>query len=509
MYQQSNHTAASGGKLRDIKEWWDQLGEIGPLFGYHPKASKTWLIVKPEFIQKAKDMFPDINITDVGHKYLGSYIGTDAGKQTFVEDKVKEWMKDIEDLADIATREPQAAYSAYIYGLSKRWNYVCRTTPGISQYLKKLEHKVKECFIPAIIDRAFGCQEIYRKIFALPIKEGGLGIVNLSLISDLEYEYSREATMELTEAIFQQAPSYIEDHDKLVKVKDKISSARRDFFKGKRSEIMLELNQNQKLQLDLASEKGASSWLSSLPLKSFGFVLNKQEFTDAIALRYNFTIKDSARKCVCGEANTINHALSCKRGGYVSLRHNSLRDMIAELLRTAGCKDVTTEPPLLPVSGAHLPRGSNTSDGARLDVSARSLWNPLERAFVDVRVFNAQAPSNRSLGATASMYSFHERQKKNAYNRRIIEIDHGTFTPIVFSTTGGMGHEAEVFFKKLADKMSRKTDQRYSEAMSFIRKRLRFDLLRTTIISLRGERGRSNNEASKISELDINLEPQI
>jgi hypothetical protein len=223
--------AASGGKLRDIKEWWDQLGEIGPLFGYHPKASKTWLIVKPEFIQKAKDMFPDINITDVGHKYLGSYIGTDAGKQTFVEDKVKEWMKDIEELADIATREPQAAYSAYIYGLSKRWNYVCRTTPGISQYLKKLEHKVKECFIPAIIDRAFGCQEIYRKIFALPIKEGGLGIVNLSLISDLEYEYSCKATMELTEAIFQQAPSYIEDHDKLIKVKEEISSARKDFFK--------------------------------------------------------------------------------------------------------------------------------------------------------------------------------------------------------------------------------------------------------------------------------------
>jgi hypothetical protein len=97
-------------------------------------------------------------------------------------------------------------------------------------------------------------------------------------------------------------------------------------------------------------------------LKAFGFVLNKQEFTDAIALRYNFTIIDSARKCVCGEANTINHALSCKRGGYVSLRHNSLRDMIAELLRTVGCKDVTTEPPLLPVSGVHLPRGSNISD---------------------------------------------------------------------------------------------------------------------------------------------------
>jgi hypothetical protein len=51
---------------------------------------------------------------------------------------------------------------------------------------------------------------------------------------------------------YQQAPSYIEDHDKLIKVKEEISSARKDFFKGKRSEILLELNQNQKLQLNLA-----------------------------------------------------------------------------------------------------------------------------------------------------------------------------------------------------------------------------------------------------------------
>ena len=107
------------------------------------------------------------------------------------------------------------------------------------------------------------------------------------------------------------------------------------------------------------------------------------------------------------------------------------------------------------------------------------------------------------------MYSYHERQKKNAYNRRIIDIDHGTFTPIVLSTTGGMGKEAETFFKKVADKMSRKTDQRYSEAISFIRKRLRFDLLRTTIIALRGERGRTNKDAVEISELDINIVPTV
>ena len=35
-----------------------------------------------------------------------------------------------------------------------------------------------------------------------------------------------------------------------------------------------------------AKEKGASSWLSVLPLEEFGFALNKGELRDALRLRY-------------------------------------------------------------------------------------------------------------------------------------------------------------------------------------------------------------------------------
>ena len=55
------------------------------------------------------------------------------------------------------------------------------------------------------------------------------------------------------------------------------------------------------------------------------------------------------------------------------------------------------------------------------------------------------------------MYTSHEKQKKNMYNKRIVEVKHGTFTPIVLSSTGGMGREANTYFKTLADKMSRKS----------------------------------------------------
>ena len=90
--------------------------------------------------------------------------------------------------------------------------------------------------------------------------------------------------------------------------------------------------------------------------------------------------------CVCGETNTLNHSLIYKKGGYISMRHNSL---ITKLLVIAGCRDVVTEPLLLPTAGVTLPPRLNTADNARADVSARSIWNPFERAFLDVRVYHA------------------------------------------------------------------------------------------------------------------------
>ena len=190
------------------------------------------------------------------------------------------------------------------------------------------------------------------------------------------------------------------------------------------------------------------------------------------------------------------------------MRHNSLRDLIAELMTNSYCKDVSTEPILLPVDGLQLPRGANIAEEARLDIAARSVWSPLERAFFDVRVFHAPAPSNRALNTIARMYKTHETQKKTAYNVRVLEVEKGTFTPIVFSTTGGMGIEAQNLFKNIAVKMSNKTGQRYSETIGFIRKRLRFDLLKTTIIALRGYRGKKSEASEDIAELDLNLEPR-
>ena len=70
-----------------------------------------------------------------------------------------------------------------------------------------------------------------------------------------------------------------------------------------------------------------------------------------------------------------------------------------------------------------------------------------------------------------------------------------------------MSPEAQLLVKKISEKMSRKTGNTRHETIGFIRKRLRFDLLRTTIIALRGFRGKKSGAEVEVGEVDINLEP--
>ena len=54
------------------------------------------------------------------------------------------------------------------------------------------------------------------------------------------------------------------------------------------------------------------------------------------------------QKCACGKDTSIAHALDCKLGGYVTMRHDQMRNTMARLMTKAGCKSVEIEQQLLP-----------------------------------------------------------------------------------------------------------------------------------------------------------------
>ena len=159
----------------------------------------------------------------------------------------------------------------------------------------------------------------------------------------------------------------------------------------------------------------------ALPIEEFGFTLHKSAFRDAIALRYSWSPTNTPTTCACGSDFTVEHVLSCPKGGFPSIRHNEIRDLTAHLMSEV-CNNVCIEPNLQPITGESFSGASAiTQDGARLDIAANGLWGGrYERTYFDVRVFNPYAPSNRHSTLAAS-HRHHENIKKRAYEQRVRE----------------------------------------------------------------------------------------
>ena len=65
-------------------------------------------------------------------------------------------------------------------------------------------------------------------------------------------------------------------------------------------------------------------------------------------------------------------------------------------------------------------------------------------------------------------YKKNEREKRRAYDQRIREVKHGSFSPLVFSTAGGMGPSASVVYKRIASMLAQKYDQAYSKTLHWV-----------------------------------------
>ena len=501
--------SAGAGKLSSIKEWWIRLNEIGPSYGYFPNAPKTWLILKSAMLrERAEELFGEfgVNITTEGKRHIGAALGTPGFKETFVKKKVEKWQSDINELAEIAREEPQAAFSAYNIGLSQRWKFLQRTVNGIGHLFQPLEDTIRKTLIPALCGR--DVSDVERRIFALPYRCGGMGILNPMKTAQLEFDTSKRITADLSDIILRQDLSLAAlDRGKIAECKSEMKRLKGEALKQECLLLHEGLDPKVSRLLKAAQETGASSWLAALPIQRLGYVLNKQEFRDAIALRYGWEIPDMPKFCACGTRNSIDHVLTCKKGGYVSMRHNALRNTEGKLMEEV-CKDVSIEPGLLPTVRERV--NANADNGARLDVAARGVWSACEKTFFDVVVAhpNAESHVSKSLGA---LYREKERLKKSKYNDRVINVEKGTFTPLVFTTTGGMGPECQRLNKRLAELIAVKRREQYSHVMQYIRCRLRFALLKATLVAIRGVRGKpgqsTEEQEDNIEDISFNLIP--
>ena len=185
------------------------------------------------------------------------------------------------------------------------------------------------------------------------------------------------------------------------------------------------------------------------------------------------------------------------------MRHNNLRDLNAEMQREV-CRDVVVEPDLLPLDREEI-QGAQ-GDRAAPDISSRGLWSTFERTFFDVMVLHPNAPSYRT-SDPGQLYQTMERKKMVKYNNRVLTVERGSFTPLIYTTFGGWGPQSTRYHKRLAEKIARKRNEDYRHVLSHMRTRVRFSLLRSTLVAIRGERGKKQVAAKPFASIAFNLIP--
>ena len=474
--------ATATGRLEGLRKWWDEIVAMGLRFGYYVNAAKSCLIVKdPNIVDWAEFIFrgSGISIRSSGQRHLGAPLGSTTFKEEYVENLVDEWLGILGKLVEYSRTQPHAAYSVFTKGVRHKLTYFMRTIPGIGQNLKSLDKCITEKLLPSF----FGCQltPLERRIMSLPPKFGGLGIPILEELAEEEYEMSLASTRKLVGSMYDGEETEGDTSlEELVKTRE----AR---YKESVEEICNMATPMLKRHLEQAREDGASSWLTALPLQKHDFVLNKAEFRDTLRLRYGMALPSLPEKCVCGEDATPEHLINCHKGGYVMHRHNKVCNILAGHISTV-CKDVQREPRLLELEGERLEaRTAARGDEARPDIKAGSFYRDGQVAFFDIQVVNPNSKSYLKKSVKSVLQQC-ERQKINKYNERILNVERGTFCPLIFSITGGCGPEAKIFLKLLSDKISKKKKERYNDVISFLRIKLSFTLLKLVLLCIRGSR---------------------
>ena len=124
----------------------------------------------------------------------------------------------------------------------------------------------------------------------------------------------------------------------------------------------------------------------------------------------------------------------------------------------------------------------------RCTVAARGFWERCEMAFFDIsRVFNPYAKMhlNRSLNAA---FTSNEREKKRQYNRRCIQLEDASFTPLIFSVYSRCSRETCHFLNTLSERLAEKKSILPAVAMNWLSTEICCAQVRALILCVRGSR---------------------
>ena len=286
---------------------------IDKKYDYLVNVSKSWLIVKSDVLgDEAKRVFGDeVNVTTEGQRHLGAVIGSQEFKDQYCREKILRWKGELKALSEIARSQPHAAYTVFSNGYKSKFTYFMSTIESFEDYVDPIQEAIDDLLLSTL----FGQTE--------PLPSDLRQLVTLTP-APLQFAASTLITAPQIDSITGQSKFMVSGENSTEELKRQHQALKTASVKSRMESIDSTLPSDLLRSVNQSRDKGASSWLTAVPLVDQGLVLNKQEFRDSLRLRYDMPLSDLPSKCVCGEKYTVCHALSCKKGGFVAQRHNYL-----------------------------------------------------------------------------------------------------------------------------------------------------------------------------------------
>jgi hypothetical protein len=466
------------------------LLELGPRRGYFPEPEKSILITPLATPSSALDALTEFNFhRSTGHRYLGGFVGSATDETNWIDPQINQWISGIEALSKVARRYPQTAYAGFTKSLQAEWQYVQRVTPNLTQAFAPLEMAISQVFLPALLNSSIEEAATLRPLIALPVRHGGLGILDPTATTAHCYSASTNITSLLTESLIHGTPLCALEHRKTaasgrLEAKDHL----RQTHDHNLATIIATATSTDKRRIKRSATTGA--WLTTLPNTLNGSDLSADEFRDGVRLRLGLQPTALPPRCDgCDERFTIDHAMSCRKGGLILQRHNDLVTTWGQLCGQALSPSTVSDEPLIQPSRDLLMPGSTRtvpSPELRGDLAVHGFWTKGQTAIFDVRITDTDQPSNRNT-APSKVLLRHEKEKKNKYGDLCI-AKRQTFTPLVFSIDGLLGKEATAASKRLASSLAGKWKRSYSEICGYVRSRISIALVRSSSRCLRADR---------------------
>jgi hypothetical protein len=502
------------------------LMEEGPKYGYFPEAEKTRVICpladEPE--AKAAFLSRGISVTcSRGERYLGGFIGGEKEKVRWLMKKVEEWANCVKILGCIAKRYPQTAYAGFTTCLQAEWQYVARTTPNIGALFEPVERAIRNVFLPSLLGVEAVTRE-QRELMAHGVKQAGLAIRNPVDCAQLNFDVSRSAVKELVSSMTTSSYLNLAEHKRKVRAASQWGRADRIMSETAAVDRRAnELGLREKYRLQRAGCTGI--WLSVLPNQFNGTVLSAEEFRDNIRLRYNLLPLALPDNCDgCGAAFSVEHALSCKVGGLVHIRHDDVAQEFGFLCSKAFKPSRVSYEPLINSRGAPMASNNATTSNRatrsntrangveedvptaaderedpthapyvaanenRGDVAVDGFWKHGRRCIFDVRITDTENRSTRNRDPSKVLNKC-EKLKKDKHLHACLQ-QRRDFTPLVYSVDGMSGRETRQAERQIASALGYKWHREYSEMVAFVRARMALAVVRSNSLLLRGSRVR-------------------